>query len=278
MLIVGDEIARKIPPSILRLTFSNRTGQIDNIWNNDNAAFTTNADQRLLTANGIGELIYVGESLHAIVGNENSDDADFAITVKLRGTEDLKLSLRSRHQDSNNYLGLSVDFETDIISIVKSNSGTEEILETTSHNFKYDGLFRYIFELSSQSTNIRAFVNGYNILSVSTGSFRTEPGFALYVPETNFSNPACIYEVKAFELTEQNDPALEFNPSNLLVEFRKSMKAEIENPARRNWTTFKRAKTLYDNFKDQGFSNETWEAFGYPIQEPSAEGWFGNEV
>ena len=173
-------------------------------------------------------------------------------------------------------MGMTVNLETDTVSIVRSTSGTETILTSVSHDFKNDGEYRYILELWFQGTDIRAFVNGFNVASYVTGSFRTSPGFSLHTGTINFSDLPRIYEVKAFELTEQNEQALEFDPSNLLVDFRKRMKEEIENPAERTWATYIKARKLYDKYKDQGFKNETWEEFGYPIQKPSSEEWFAN--
>ena len=261
-----------LPPPLFTLNFNRAT--ISSVWNNDAGAFTSQ-NQQQLKSNGIGEIIYAGETLDDIVGILDAEDSDFALWVKIRGTEDAKFTIRGRRQDANNYIGLSVDFENDIIKLVKSVDGNERIEHQVSHNLKFVGAYRYIFELWMQGNNIHGFVNGYNIVSTATASFKAEPGFSIYVPETNFSDPVSIYEVRSFEIVEPNEPSL--NPSDLTVDFRLRIKDEIENPSERTWATYKKAQSLYTKHKDQGMSNEEWEEFGYPIREPSSEEWFGNE-
>jgi hypothetical protein len=194
------------------------------------------------------------------------------------GTEDLKVDIRVRRQDENNFIALKVDFSTDTIEIVETIAGVETVLDTASHDFKFTGHTKYDFEIMMLGRFLYGLVNGFNIVTASTKTFRTEPGLSISFPETNADDPPIMYYISAIETEATEDPTPpgeNADPGGLLLSFRQSIKQQIENPAERTWESFVIATKFYEQ-RDVGLSDEQWEELGYPIEKPRAEEWFGN--
>ena len=260
--------------ALLTATFHSRDGVLPSIWSNSSSAFTT-ADRINLKAVSAGELIYTGTSLRELAKDSTGSDADFSIIVQCIGAKNAKFSIRGRRQDANNHISLSVDFSTNKLRIIETTAGTEVVLNTGTHTLRTTGLNIYTFGLWMQGSNLHARINAFEFITAVNSSFVTKNGFSIYVPEVNTSDPLLITAVLAHELKAQVAPSKEGDPSNLLVTFRKQIKETIEDPAERTWATFVEAINAYNQGKDVGFTNETWEELGYPIQRPTAEEWFG---
>jgi len=266
---------RLSPNVIFEDNFTHREGLLNN-WTDDDAAFNNDIRPGIIEVVSAGELVYNGTSLEGYLGDESSEtDADWAIRLVLRSTDNLKLTLRGRRQDADNFIGFHVDFENDVAQLIKTIDGSPIILEQTEHQFREDGFNTYVLGLWMQGTNIHGYVNHFNLTHVLCSSFRTSQGFSIHVPEINESDPPKLFGVYVHRTNPQNDPQLT-DPSNLLVQARLLMKEEIENPATYDWTTFKKAQALWRTYKDQGYSDEQWEEFGYPMHRPTSEEWFAS--
>lgn len=256
------------------LEFFITPGNSQAIWDNTDNVIDKFYVHPLKAINS-GELIYAGTSLHDIIG-EDIADANFTFRLRVMGTQNLKLDMRVRRQDDSNFIALKIDFMSDTIKIVETISGIESTLAQASHDFKFIGRIRYDFEIRMVGRFHYALVNGYNILKASTKSFRTEPGISLYFPEIDDEDAPLLYSIHALYTEPFPDPQDPERPDDLLVQFRESIKQEIENPSVRNWASFVRAVKFYKQ-RNVGLSDREWEELGYPIQRPSAEEWFGNE-
>lgn len=257
------------------ITFSTTPGDTQVIWDNTDGVIDKFYLHPLKTQ-AAGELVYIGTSLHDLAGKEDTEDADYSIRLRVMGTDDLKLDIRTRRQDENNFIALKIDFTTDTIAIVKVIAGTETVLSQTSHNFKFDGRIKYDFELWMLGRFFYGMVNGFNILRASTKSFRTEPGISVSFPTFNASDPPMMYTISATEVFAFPNPVpLPIDPGDLLITWRQSIKVEIENPTVKTWSTYIKAVELYEQ-RSAGMPESVWEDLGYPIKKPSAEEWFGD--
>lgn len=259
------------------ITFSISPGQDQVIWDNTDGIIDK-FYLHPLQIQAVGELTYIGTSLHDLAGKEDTEDADYAIKLRIMGTDDLQLDLRTRRQDASNFIALKINFTTDTISIVETIAGVETSLDSASHDFKFVGKVKYVLEIWTIGRFIYGFVNGFNIVKASTTSFRTEPGLSISFPTFNASDPPIMYTISAIETETFPDPtALSDNadPGGLLLSFRESIKQQIENPSERTWDTYIKAMKFYEQ-RDVGMPDDVWEELGYPIKKPSAEEWFGN--
>jgi hypothetical protein len=221
-----------------------------------------------------GELIYDGTSLHTAAGLIDTDDADYAIQIKILGTQNLQFDLRTRRQDANNFVALKVDFTTGTLTLVQMISSIETVLAQTTRTYEFSGFHVYTFALWSIERFLYGFINDFNAVKGSTTKFRTEPGFSLNFPAVDPDDRPAVYQVVAQEVVTHADPSLPNDPSNLYLQFRLDIKEEIENPAERTWETYQRAIKLYDQ-RNIGVPDSVWTELGYPIEKPVPEAWFG---
>lgn len=262
----------------LDITFATSSTEEQIIWDNTDGVvdiFSTSAKK----IQGAGKLIYIGTTLHDLAGKENNEDADYSIKIRFMGTDDLQVDLRVRRQDENNFIALKVDFTTDTIAVVETIAGVETSLDQASHDFKFDGITKYDFEIMMLGTSLHGVVNGFEIVQASTSSFRTEPGLSVSFPTFNENDPPIMYSIISTETEAFPDPqpdaVLSGDPVGFYLIFRESIKEQIENPAVLDWDSYVKAVKFYEQ-RNVGMSDELWKEHGYPIQEPSAEEWFGN--
>ncbi len=260
--------------SCLGIGFSIGAGETQLLWDNTDGVIDK-FYLHPLEVIASGELIYVGTSLHDLVGKDGTEDADYAIKLRLMGTDDLQIDLRARRQDTSNFVALKIDFLTDTIELVETTAGVETTLDLASHNFKWNGRFKYDFELWMIGSSLHGIVNGFNIVNATTTSFRTEPGLSLSFPTFNADDPPSLHRISATETETFLDPQSFNNPGDLMKTFRLAIKQEIENPTARTWDTYVRALKFYEQ-RNVGMPDNSWEQLGYPIKKPSAEEWFGN--
>ena len=262
----------------LDITFATSSTEEQIIWDNSDGVVDNFAIARK-EIQGAGELIYDGLTLHDLVGNEDSDDANYSIKIKFMGTDDLQVDIRVRRQDANNFIALKIDFMTDTIELVETIAGVETSLDQASHDFKFEGKTRYDFEIMMLGTSIHGVVNDFEIVEASTTSFRTEPGLSISFPTFNENDPPVMYTIYATETEAFPDPqpdaVLSADPTGFLLTFRESIKEQIENPTTRDWDSYVTAVKFYEQ-RNVGMSDKIWEELGYPIKKPSAEEWFGN--
>ncbi len=242
------------------------------LWDNSDNAFTAFSEQYIESI-GIGELVYAGMSLHLLALTSNSSDADFVIGLGFFGSEKLKYTIRGRRLDENNYIGLSIDFESDFVTLVQATNGVEITLDSATHDFKFDMLRHYLVELWMEGENIYGSINGFNIVSSTSSQLKSDPGFSLYVPQVA-DDPAVFRSLRAYKTDPQEARSLE-NENSLLTQFRRNIQQLSHNPTERTWASYKLAKIHYDRNRNIGMSDREWERLGYPLQEPSTEEWFG---
>lgn len=187
----------------------------------------------------------------------------------------MKFEIRGRRSDASNYVAMKINAANSTIQLVEKIAGVESVLTTANYVFHSDILVLYECGLWIMDEHIYARINGAEIVRTTTSVPKTAHGMSLYVPEVFDEDPVAFSHVAVKETTEHELPSL--NNDNLLVMFRDMVKNNIECPNHRDWETFKRAKKLYERFKDLGYSDETWTNFGFPLEKPQAETWFGGD-
>jgi len=261
----------------LDITFAIGTTEEQLTWDNTDGA-VDNFARHPMDIQSAGELIYTGTTLHDLAGKEDDEDADYAIRLLFMGTDDLQVDLRVRRQDENNFIALKVDFATDTIAIVETIAGVETTLAQASHDFKFEGIIKYAFEMIMIGSSLHGLVNEFEIVQTSTDSFRTEPGLSVSFPTFNENDPPVMFTIYSTETEAFPDltpiPS-EADPVDFYLTFRQSIKEQIENPVVRDWDSYVKAVKFYEQ-RNVGLSDEVWEEFGYPIKSPAAEEWFGN--
>lgn len=257
--IFADYFQYRIPSQIPSST------SIPDHWTIESGEFTTrfHRDLKVLSP---GEMVYNGDPLNDLV--TVGEYGDFSIIVNFWGQEDLQFEIRARRTE-NHYVAFGVDFTNNKVYSVGTD-GLDQI--DVAHVMKYDGRYFYVAELMCFEDHIYCFLNGSMLAHREFNVNTTVDGFSLYVPTV--SSVSSFMSIGAHQLTTPPARALENDPSNLMVLFRKLMKEEIENPETETWESFVRAETLYSNHSNLWYINQTWEELGYPIQKPSTEDWF----
>ncbi|MHA2279765.1 MAG: hypothetical protein ACXAC5_02560 [Promethearchaeota archaeon] len=260
--LVQNEIPLHIAPGDIQLSWNDPSGIVED--------FTVQP----IRISSPGEITYIGTSLHNATRLVNTDNADYAIQVKILGTQNLRFDLRTRRQDTNNFVALKVDFPAGILSLVQVINGTETILAQATRTYEFSGFHVYTFALWSIERFLYGFINNFNAVKGSTKNLRTEPGFSLNFSTIDAEDWPAVYQVVAQEVVNHADPSLPDDPSDLYLQFRLDIKEEIENPAERTWDTYQRALKLYEQ-RNIGAPDSVWTALGYPIEKPVPEAWFG---
>jgi hypothetical protein len=219
-----------------------------------------------------GEITYIGTPLDVIVGQIG--DANYSFVMNVMGTRNLRLDLRIRRKDENNFIALKVDFPTDYVYLVEVVNGVETILDQRKRTFNFRGVRTYTFEIWTIGRFLYGFVNDFNAVRASTKNHRTEPGFSLNFPTIDGADLPAIADLTVGQTSEQAEESLPDDPSNLYLQFRLQIKEEIENPTEYTWASYQRALKLYEQ-REAGAPDAVWESLGYPIRKPSPEEWFG---
>lgn len=227
-----------------------------------------------IRANNAGELVYTGPSLHEATGLGDDDDANYSLTMTMIGTKDMRIDMRVRRLDENNYIAFRIDFPDNDVKIVKVVGGTETVLATADRTFEYQGVRKYRFAVWTFGRFIYGFVNGDAAVRASTPKMRTEPGISLNFPTVDADDPARIYALSATEVIGYPAPSLPSDNSDLYLQHRLMIKEAIENPSERTWATYRTALQYYEQ-RHFGRLDHVWAELGYPIKKPTPEEWFG---
>lgn len=256
--------------------FVHRDGLMPSYWTTTNNKFSF-ASGRYLKTSYSDELVYNGTSLQSLRVNNESTSANYAISVRFFGQENLVFSIRGRRLDSSNFVQLTVDFSNALISLDSSISGQISTINYASYDFRSDINKYYSAELWMYEGTVYAFVNNYNAVVVATNACMDDHGFSLYVPSP-LSNSVQFNGIAVHELTTLptavSGSELNISNSNLSVQFRNLMTNQIDNPSTLDWNSFRRAHGLWRKRKDTTYRDETWESFGYQVQQPSTERWY----
>jgi len=241
-------------------------------WMVESGSFTT-ADGNNLKVTSPGTLVYKGIPLDQLVTGLPS--ADFGWAVRVWGQENLIFTIQARRSSSTKYVGLTVNFVNDTLTVTDVDGANSSI--SIPYNLSTVENVYYSFELwLIGDQQFFVFVNENPALSGTiAASHAQDYGFALNVSGI----PTDGAQFSAFgvnEIMEQFDPDPVIDGSNLFILLREQIKDEIENPSTRNWESFHRARKLWNQQRNVGKSHETWTAMGYPIREPLPEEWFQN--
>ncbi len=260
---------------LFRDEFKVRGGALSDHWTVPLGEFSMDSEKYLQVVQP-GELVYNGTSLDDLKIAFESDNANFAIVLRFFAREDMKFEIRGRREEDNSYTALSVDFETNVVSLSEVPLGSGGvILDSTTHNLKTDGIRYYSIELWMHETDIRGFINGAQIVSATSSANLTEMGFSLWVPEVYLDDPPIFNAMVVHELIEQNPRLLDGDASNLHVLFRDLMRDQIDDWAEDNrWPDFVKARRHWHLSRNIGYLNDTWRDLGYPFYQPRSESFY----
>lgn len=219
-----------------------------------------------------GEVIYTGLSLHDYLGLTSVDDANYAFVVQVLGTRNLQLDLRVRRVDENNFIALQIDSEADTVTLIKTESGVDTVLDQGTYSFEWEGIHFYNIEIGMYADTIIGLINHLEVVSATSVTFRTEPGFSLYFPTVDSQDIVALYQFKAIETLADIPPSLN-DPDNLYLQFRLNIKEQIENPAEYTWESYQKAVKFYEQ-RHVGMPDKEWALLGYPIRKPVPAQWF----
>ncbi len=223
-----------------------------------------------------GELVYDGPSLEDLKIAFESDNANFAIVLRFFAREDMKFEIRGRRENDESHIALSVDFETQVVSLSDDlNSGGT--LESVTHKLRTEGIQHYSVELWMHNQDIRGFINGAEVISANSKINMGQMGFSLWVPEVFLDDPPLFNTMVVHELIAQPPRSLDGDPSDLYVLFRDLMRNQIDEWAATNkWENLVKARKHWHLSRHVGYLNDTWRDLGYPFYQPRSEEWYGD--
>lgn len=242
-------------------------------WHSTPDGQFTTKDGMVMQCLGAGELI-LSTPLSSYQLRNPKSKPNYGIFWTTIGRENMIFEIRARRVDENNYVSMEIDSINNVIKIKQKISGSENTLASTNYNIVHEILTVYEFGFIMLNDHLSARINGNQVLTADCQLFDAH-GTSINVPSVFEEDPIAFSALNIYETYEYNQPQL--NNDNLIVLFREMIKNNIECKNDRTWNTFKRAKKLYDLYKNFGFSDRTWTHFGFPIEEPKSETWFGNE-
>lgn len=271
---MSSQVAKITEPALFIETFYHRTDALTDTWTVADGSFSGFSEKDVVVTEAPAELLYNGTNLNELKRRNFTDDANFVIVFRFFGRQNLKCSIRGRRQDSSNFISFSVDFENGTTSLSKTVAGVETILDSSTHTFDYEEIKYYSLELWMFEEFLYGKINKDTVVSAVDAAFREEPGFSIFVPEIDETDPIRFNVIAVHEPIEQDDPQLEGDPSNLHVVFRKNLEEIVERPTEKTWESYTKAFKMWSKFKDQGYKDPSWGLLGYPIEPPRTEFWF----
>lgn len=245
------------------------TATLPSWWTVSVGDFTTVSHQWLEVLEP-GEMVYSGESLLDLSVLQTGN-ANFAFIITFMTVRDLKLELRLRRSDAQNFIALEVDYENQTLKLKKTVAGVETVLDV--QDFVWDSdTSAYGIELWVYNDRIEGRVNHMPFVSAYSDFNQTIPGFSLYVPEFWSTDKPRFYKLWIYDVDAYPEPTLE-DSNDIMVLARKEYKAACEYPCEYTWDTFKTARSIHERARDYGRSDLEWSNLGYPIREPDYELW-----
>lgn len=244
------------------------TETIPDTWTIESGDFTTRSE-RYMEVLESGEIVYAG-----LLANDlsvyHTTNANYAAVARLYGKENLKFELRARRVDDSNYIAFYIDFEDNQVQLKSVTAGVETVLDTVSHIFDYEEISYYSIELWMFDSNLYGCINGSGVITGTSSSHITSDGFSLYVPEIYSADPITFAKFAVHDVLEISSLQLEGDPSNLMVQLRKSIMNRMCSPVK-TYEEYIEMRKYYDQAKDLYMSDESWEDMGYYWKEPSVE-------
>lgn len=273
------DIPKRIWPPILIDDFRYRgknflpgAKTIPDEWSIVSGLFST-SDEKQLICTSPGILQYIGTSIDQLLTGIMYPN--FAWVIRLFGQEGLDFSLRVRENSSaDTYIAIRVKFTTNELVFTNKQSTT-----TTSFAGDYplrtNDIDYYSIELwTLNESDYWVLINGNPVFPIdavpTAPGHDTDYGFSIEVHNVP-DNGGRFAKFAVHEIVPYPDIIANNDGSDLYRIFRELIKEAIENPTQRNWSTFLKARKLWENHRNTGKSNQSWEKDGLPIREPLPE-------
>ncbi len=268
---------RKMWPPVINEQFTHRGGPglpgsdtLPENWTIASGDFTTNSEVALDVLVP-GELSYSG-TLANDISSRHVTNSNYVVVARTFGTEDMKFEVRGRRTGAGDYISFRVDFEFNTVELRQALGSAVTTLESSTHTFEFDDVKYYSIELWMLDEDIRGFVNGAQVICATSFEHLTVDGYSLFVPEVFLDDPPRFSKFAIHDLIEFPAQSLEGDNSNLILRYRKLMKATIENPDTKDWASYLKAYKAWTIHKNLGgHRHESWDDLGYDIRNPFTE-------
>lgn len=241
-------------------------------WLVESGTFTSSKEDKLLVTSP-GQLVYQGTSLNNLQ-RIASVNANYVIVARFVGQENMKLEIRGRRADNDNYIAFGLDFEEQHVYMegISGIAGFDRIY--VNHTFTVDK--QYNIQLWMLDEMLLGVINNGLLIHKQYDQNKTNHGFSISVPDI-VNDPIFLFAIGVFELKPPVIPGEVVDGSDQLLNYRQQIKEEIENPSDKNWDTFKRAHYSWDWHRNLGHMDIGWQDLGYKIRRPYTEDWFAIE-
>ena len=226
------------------------------------------------------EIIYTGTKaadIPIVDGYSN-----YGVSLIFQCMEGTKLSILFKHsgeikKGKDRGIKLTFDHITDTISLTKydnfipySTSLASASHVITSNNF-------YQLEIWNYGNLLFAWINEYLIFNGIglSGDYDEYTHFGILNESQHTVNRTYtrLFNLQVFLTIAQPARALEEDPTDLLVRFRKDMQTQVGTVDHDNWNQFNYAFRHWLRHKDIGRIDKNWWNNGYPLRKPSTEEW-----
>jgi len=224
------------------------------------------------------EIIYTGTDISDIpITNGYSN---YGISLIFQCMEGTKLSLLFKHNGEitdDKGIKLTFDHITDTISIIKYDNfiPSSTLIMSASHVITNNNFYQ--LEIWNYENLLFAWINEYLIFKgisyPSDYDEYTHFGILNESQHTVNRTYTRLFNLQVFLTIAQPDMALEADPTDLFVQFRKDMQTQVGTVSNDNWAQFNYAFRHWLRHKDTGRSDKNWWINGYPLRKPTTEEW-----
>jgi len=245
-------------------------------WEVVSGDFTTGYGP-FLKANETGELLYAGSPEPDVA---ESGKVNCAIRLGVIYDADLAFTVKTRRLDADNYLGFSIDFANDTVTVSEYIGGVPTDTLSVDYAFDSSRTFPYVIACGIFESRFLVGINGRIVIDAESSSLDSsldpEPGFSLTVTaigdnEVHFSFMHVIGIVAAADPSLANHPTMHY-----LAYHRTRLKQAIEDPETLDWDSYTLANRIQRRIMVRKPKDLLWRKRGYPIDGPYPELWFGN--
>jgi len=237
----------------------------------------TTRSERYLKVDQPGELLYNGDSLYDMKLTKTTN-ANFSFDIGFRARDELKIEIRARRSDADNFVSFFIDFENQQIQLKKTVATVETVLATESHILRYKNANEEIYygvTFWLYEDALMGYVNNYPFIQATLDFNTTVEDWSIYVPEMYTDEEPIFVYTAATEVKAYPDAPIYTSSVDLYLQFRLKLIEQIENPSVRDWASLKTALDAWERGKDIGRLDEEWAELGYPVFKPTPEAWFG---
>jgi hypothetical protein len=264
-------------PAIFAERFQNTEEQIEytSNWNAVSGLFTMEGLYSLECLED-GEFLYNGTPINILRSAlpKDSTNCNVAIRLSFWSGGSAKVEIRARRVDDDNYIAMEMDFGIDLITIKYKLAGVETVISEINYPFSDEYADFYLVAFGMHEDSIFVMINDYQVHSTFCSYFLSYDGLSINVSGADPYVLTELYYLSIHEVYAHPEPQMEDHLDDLYVMFRKLMKEQVENPPVRDYKSFVDAKTLYQTYKNLGYTDSQWQLLGYPIKEPGTEEWF----